>query len=271
MSRSTAAARARAIIVVPCYNEAKRLDTAAFLRFVEREPDIAFCFVNDGSRDDTAAVLRRLCEASPRCLMLDLAQNSGKAEAVRHGVLHALSLGPEYVGYWDADLATPLESIPMLLDVIRQRPSLLVAMGARVQLLGRDIQREDMRHYVGRVMASLTALALRVRVYDTQCGAKVMRADPRVAAAFDRPFRHRWLFDVEMIARVLAGSASASPHTLIYEVPLVTWREVPGSNVRLRDGISALFELYRIWRRHGMVSPPRVVSRELADRAYEHR
>ena len=180
--------------------------------------------------------------------MLDLGENRGKAEAVRRGVLHALTLQPDFVGYWDADLATPLEAIPSLLDTVRQQPHLVLAMGARVQLLGRDIQRDEMRHYIGRLMATLAALALRVRAYDTQCGAKVMRADERVAAAFREPFHHRWLFDVELIARVFAASPHVPPHTLVHEVPLTAWRDVAGSRVRLRDGLGALRELYRIWR-----------------------
>jgi glycosyltransferase involved in cell wall biosynthesis len=244
MSRSLAT-----IIVVPCYNEAKRLDGAEFRRFAATQEGISFCFVNDGSTDETAAVLRDLCTTSPRFLMLDLPRNGGKAEAVRRGVLHALSLGPELVGYWDADLATPLEAIAPLVEVMRERPSLVIAMGARVQLLGRDIQRRELRHYIGRVMASLTAIALDVRVYDTQCGAKVMRADERIAAAFREPFHHRWLFDVELIARILQAARDLSPHLLINEVPLATWREIPGSKLRMRDGLSALVELYRIWRK----------------------
>src|SRR5919201_5004240 len=255
MSRS-----APAVIVVPCFNEAARLDSAAFRQFVEREPGIHFCFVNDGSTDDTAAVLRALCSSSPRLLMVDLGENRGKAEAVRRGVLHALTLQPDFVGYWDADLATPLEAIPSLLDTVRHQPRLVLAMGARVRLLGRDIQRDELRHYVGRLMATLAALALRVRIYDTQCGAKVMRADERLAAAFREPFHHRWLFDVELIARVFAASPHLPPHTLVQEVPLTAWRDVAGSRVRLRDGLGALRELYRIWRSHRPVSGPRVVA-----------
>ena len=104
------AVQASCLLVVPCYNEEARLNLSAFESFfAQSEPnEIGFLFVNDGSRDGTLALLKGFQAAHPdRVMVLDLAQNSGKAEAVRQGMLLAASQsGVETTGFWDADLAT---------------------------------------------------------------------------------------------------------------------------------------------------------------------
>ena len=72
------------LLVVPCYNEASRFDATAFLDAVQALPALRLCFVDDGSTDTTGHVLRTLQQRAPdRIEILTLAQNSGKAEAVR--------------------------------------------------------------------------------------------------------------------------------------------------------------------------------------------
>src|SRR5437762_2862299 len=78
----------------------------------------------------------------------------------------------------------------------------------RVKLLGRNIQRSLIRHYCGRVFATVASLALGVDVYDTQCGAKIFRATPEMRQIFATPFRSQWIFDVEILSRYLAANRS---------------------------------------------------------------
>src|SRR5262245_13863345 len=145
----------RATIVVPCFNEAARLRADAFRAFCARTPGVDFLFVNDGSTDATLERLRELERTlAGRAGVLDLPRNSGKAEAVRQGMSAALKSGPDAAGYWDADLATPLEEIPRFLAVLRERPEVDLVLGARVQLLGRTVRRSALRHYLGRVFAT---------------------------------------------------------------------------------------------------------------------
>src|SRR5204862_330795 len=85
-----AGAGCAAIIVIPCYNEADRLDTQTFYEFACAQPDIRFLFVNDGSTDGTESMLRSLAARNAESLhVCSLAQNAGKAEAVRHGLIEA--------------------------------------------------------------------------------------------------------------------------------------------------------------------------------------
>ena len=146
---------ASCIIVIPCYNEAERLDTSKFLTYLSHSPDVSLLFVNDGSRDETIEVLRRMQDGTQQVQVLDKQQNGGKGEAVREGMLHALSQsGVHFVGFWDADLATPLEAIGDLLEVLLSQIEVALVFGSRVKLLGRDIDRRAFRH-------SLEAVCLR--------------------------------------------------------------------------------------------------------------
>src|SRR5262245_48913342 len=98
---------ARTIIVVPCFNEVTRFSATSFRSFASRWPEGAFLLVNDGSTDKTSGVLRALQDSMPESFTtLDLPQNVGKAEAVRQGFELAFKSRPDYVGFWDADLAT---------------------------------------------------------------------------------------------------------------------------------------------------------------------
>ena len=192
------------IIVVPCYNEEQRLPVARFEDFLRKVPDLGFILVDDGSRDGTLGRLRSLEKVAPeRVRVLALSKNAGKAEAVRLGVLRASELGVAYVGFWDADLATPLGVVLDFRRLLAERPDLEMVFGARVLLLGRNIQRNALRHYLGRVGATAISSFLRLAVYDTQCGAKLFRATPEMRACFEEPFVSRWLFDVEI--RVYPG------------------------------------------------------------------
>jgi dolichyl-phosphate beta-glucosyltransferase len=92
------------------------------------------------------------------------------------GLLQAFEANPDYVGYWDADLATPLSAIPAFCDVLNANSALEMVFGARVRLLGRVIDRSGLRHYPGRIFATAASLVLGIPIYDTQC---VTRAIPR--------------------------------------------------------------------------------------------
>jgi dolichyl-phosphate beta-glucosyltransferase len=246
---------AKIAIVVPCYNEGARLDVRAFQSFRLDDHEVAFHFVNDGSRDDTLAVLERLQQASSTITVINLPFNQGKAEAVRQGVLAACARRPDFVGFLDADLATPLSEIAGFVDVLRTRPETEIVLGARVRLLGRDINRRAVRHYVGRIGATLIAITLGITVYDTQCGAKLFRATPRMCQLFKQRFLSRWLFDVEIIARLVERDGAAAAAAAIYELPLRAWHHVPGSKVKTSDFIRSLSDLWRIRKAYRLRGP----------------
>lgn len=246
----------KTVIVVPCYNEADRLDREAFVRFVDAHPEVDFIMVDDGSADETGALLTGMADERPgRIALLTMAQNVGKAEAVRQGTLKAMERDDcDRVGYWDADLATPLDAIPpMAARLIPDGPSMV--MGARVRLLGRRVRRSMRRHYLGRVFATCVSMTLNMAVYDTQCGAKLFAVDDRLREVFATAFDSRWIFDVEIIARLQAANrASSAPRDydeMFVEYPLASWTDVAGSKLTPFHFVVAAFDLLGIARKYG--------------------
>jgi glycosyltransferase involved in cell wall biosynthesis len=239
-------------LVVPCYNEAARLDADEFLRFAASHPTLHLVMVDDGSEDGTGQVLDRMRAAAPGSVtVLRQPSNQGKAEAVRAGIRAGFAARASLVGYFDADLATPLGALDDFLALAHARPEIEFILGSRVMLMGRDIRRKASRHYLGRVFATAVSLALDLPVYDTQCGAKVIRANAVTATLFDAPFRSRWIFDVELIARYLrlpVGPGEPARQDRIYELALPAWHDRPGSKLAWYDFARATVELGYIWR-----------------------
>jgi dolichyl-phosphate beta-glucosyltransferase len=243
------------IIVVPCYNEALRLDTASFAAAAREDASLSFLFVDDGSRDETRSILNRLRDERPAQFgVLALDRNGGKAEAVRLGMQSAFDRSVRLVGYFDADLATPLSELAPMRALFNDRADLLVALGSRVGMLGRDVVRSHHRHYLGRVFASMASLLLDLTVYDTQCGAKLFRKTPEVQSIFAERFSVSWTFDVELLARLaaLARDGVIPPMARsACEYPLRRWRDVKGSKLTPGAALKAGAELATLWHRYG--------------------
>ena len=216
---------------------------AHFLNFLSNHSEVHYLFVNDGSSDDTQRILEELCKTTDRAQVLQLESNSGKAEAVRQGMNRCFEQSFDFVAYWDADLSTPLEELPRFLSVMNEKPEINIVTGARVKLVGRWIDRQRRRHYTGRIFATAVSVLLDIDLYDTQCGAKLFRAIPEVTHIFEKPFLSKWIFDVELLARYREKRDLFSE---LVELPLMQWRDVGGSKIKLRDFLTAPLELLRI-------------------------
>ena len=234
-----------ATVVIPCYNEEKRLNQAEFLRFASALPNLKFVFVNDGSRDNTLKVLEQMRESNPvQIHVLDLAKNSGTAEAVRQGLLYALEFKPDFIGYWDADLATPLYSIMDFVTIGERFNDLDVIYGARTNMLGHKIDRKLSRRMVSIICSIMARLAIGIPISDTQVGAKLFRVTPNLRKALQAKFTAQWLFDVELFVRINRGAQEKAAR--FYEYPLAEWTEVPGSKVNVKAVVQSGLIMLRL-------------------------
>lgn len=233
-------------LVVPCYNEAKRFDAAKFSEALSRFPGLQLLLVNDGSSDATEAVIEAFAATSEaRVRTLSLGENRGKAEAVRAGMQAAMD-GVGWIGFWDADLATPLDALEEFANAALRHSGARALLGSRVRLLGREIDRNPVRHVLGRIFATAASLTLDLPVYDTQCGAKIFLADETFRSVLQEPFASRWIFDVELLQRLDAAwlrTTGLRATAYLVEVPLLAWQDVKGSSVRGRDFLRAGAEL----------------------------
>ncbi len=241
---------AKTAIVIPCYNESARLKLEEFENYLRDKTNIFFIFVNDGSTDNTLEIIDQLRSFAPRQVFCkSLEQNKGKAEAVRQGFLMAIDMGFANIGYWDADLSTPLNLIDRLIEKL-EKDLITIVMGSRIRILGCNINRRAARHYLGRVFATFASLILDLYVYDTQCGAKIFQNNAELKTVFARPFLVNWIFDVEILARFkvirkLNDSNLLQNTTLEY--PLDEWTDIGGSKVKFMDFFKAIQELTKIF------------------------
>jgi dolichyl-phosphate beta-glucosyltransferase len=236
-------------LIVPCYNEEQRFDVAGFRSFVLSGEERSLCLVNDGSNDGTSRVLESIKQHAPtRVHVVTLESNQGKGEAVRKGILHALSVvKPDYVGYWDADGATPQEEVEGMLAVMAAHADCQIVLGSRWKRLGSRIERRAIRHGLGRVFATLASVTLSLPIYDSQCGAKIIRAHT-AAMLCAEPFITKWLFDLELLIRLRNSEPTrgASDDISAIETPLKLWRDVDGSRLRWSQMAAAPMDLWRI-------------------------
>jgi len=238
-------------VVIPCYNESKRLDFLAITAFVQSHPSVTFIMVDDGSTDNTLEIIERMQEKlGGQVTCLSLGSNHRKAEAVRQGFLKAFEMPVDCIGYWDADLATPLYHIDEMAAVFDD-PLIEVVMASRVRLLGRNIRRSLFRHLSGRAYATFASLILHMPVYDTQCGAKLFRNTEQTRKVFSFLFTTKWVFDVEILARAILYNrekrTGRDPGLFCVEYPLHEWVDKKGSKRKMIDYFISMVDLLKIY------------------------
>ncbi len=225
-------------IVIPAYNEGQRLGASLerILAYVgEQGWDAEILVVNDGSRDQTAALAGEYAARHPTVRLVENPGNRGKGYTVRHGMLEAQG---EFRLFTDADLSAPIAEAGKLFAALRAGAE--VAIGSRWLASETQTVRQPVyRQLFGRVFNLLLRLLLGLGFKDTQCGFK---AFTRRAAQelFPRQQIERWAFDPELL--YLARRLQLKTE----EVP-VEWAHDARSTISpLRDGLRMGWDLLRI-------------------------
>jgi dolichyl-phosphate beta-glucosyltransferase len=222
-------------IVIPAYNETARIEralTSVSGCIRERGWDAEVLVVDDGSTDDTAALVELWAREHPEVRLIRNGRNRGKGYSVRNGMLRAAG---EVVMFTDADLSSPIEEAERLFAAIDAGAD--IAIGSR-WLTGRRIVHKQplYRRVFGRCFNALTRTIMRLPFADTQCGFKAFRHEA-AQLVFGLQRIERWGFDPEILFIAIKRGMR------ITEVP-VTWGHDERSRISyLRDGMQMLIEL----------------------------
>jgi glycosyltransferase involved in cell wall biosynthesis len=225
-------------IVIPAYNESARIEPAlerVLSCVAERNWDAEVLVVDDGSKDDTAAIVQRWMTQHPRLHLIQNPGNKGKGYSVRNGLLQAAG---EIVMFTDADLSSPMEEAERLIAAIHEGAD--VAIGSRwLDRTRQTIHQPLYRQFFGRCFNWVTRTIMGLPFKDTQCGFKAFKRSA-AQVIFRLQTIERWGFDPEIlfIARKLKYT--------IREVP-VTWGHDERSRMSyLKDGMKMLEDMARI-------------------------
>jgi dolichyl-phosphate beta-glucosyltransferase len=225
-------------IVIPAYNESSRLGTTLerVLGYVHTQGwDCEVIIVNDGSRDNTAEIVRAFAAKDSALHLVENPGNRGKGYSVRNGMLHAQG---SIVLFSDADLSSPIEEAPKLFQALESGAD--IAIGSRWLRAETQTRRQPLhRQLFGRIFNLLLRLTLGLHFADTQCGFKAFKRRA-VEAIFPMQKIERWGFDPEILflARKLGFK--------VKEVP-VAWGHSGETRIHpLIDGTRMFQEMLRI-------------------------
>ena len=227
-------------IIIPAYNERLRIAEGLdkVLAYVaEQRWNAEVIVVNDGSKDETDAIVRRYMQSHPNLRLLENPGNKGKGYAVRHGMMEASG---DVLLLTDADLSAPIYEANKLFAAITAGAD--VAIGSRWLDSDSQTKRQSpIRQLGGRVFNILNRVFLGLQLKDTQCGFK---AFTREAAKSIFPVTRidRWGWDPEVL--YLAGKLGFK----VAEVP-VEWAHDERSKISpIRDGIGIVRDMLRVRR-----------------------
>jgi dolichyl-phosphate beta-glucosyltransferase len=225
-------------IVIPAYNEGARLGATLekVLAYVHaRGWDAEVIVVNDGSRDNTADIVRTFAAKDSALRLVENPGNRGKGYSVRNGMLNARG---SIMLFSDADLSSPIEEAPKLFQALEEGAD--VAIGSRWLRAETQTQRQPLhRQIFGRIFNLLLRITLGLKFKDTQCGFKAFK-QAAVQAIFPLQKIERWGFDPEIL--FLARKFKFN----VREIP-VAWGHSGGTRIHpLVDGSRMFMEMLRI-------------------------
>ncbi|EGW34405.1 uncharacterized protein SPAPADRAFT_59839 [Spathaspora passalidarum NRRL Y-27907] len=230
-------------IVIPCYNETKRLgkmlDEAIKYLEENHKNKYEILIIDDGSTDGTdefAIEKAREYKLTPHIMrVVHLAENRGKGGGVTHGLLHSRG---KYSLFADADGATKFSDISKLVEFVASTNEPALAIGSRAHMVNTDavIKRSVIRNFLMYGLHTLVFVFGIRDVKDTQCGFKIFNFEA-VKRIYPHMHTERWIFDVEVLLL-------AEIQKMKLKEQAVNWHEVDGSKVDLaRDSIAMAIDL----------------------------
>ena len=226
-------------VLIPALNEANRLPDTLIqtIQYLEKQPySSAVVVIDNGSVDQTSDLTSRAMGSEHVPVHLTGCARPGKGAAVRRGILTSRA---QYIGYMDADLATPIEMLDVVMPMLGDNQAII---GSRHMSGASLAKRQPAHRAVGGMIFHAMARRVLSDLTDTQCGFKFFAGDLARTAARQLTI-DGFAFDVEMLRAIDEMGVG------IKEIP-VTWTDARGSTLNsLRDGSRAAVDLYRLSRR----------------------
>ena len=238
-------------LILPCFNEQERLDLRYFQELMLGLPDATFHFVNDGSRDNTSAILHDFVTNRTNCRVLDLEVNVGKANAIRAGFLAAIAEQQKdgWLAFLDSDgsiavsdVVTLCQSLPAESDDCSMLSNQIFALfPSRLHVLDDTASSSRIRKVLGRAAPFVLHFGWRGEApADTQTGFKIFRNNKSFRRLISVPFKTRWMIEWEIILR-------SGTNNLQIETPNIDhWHHVLGSKIRGTEVLRVIHELLTI-------------------------
>lgn len=227
-------------VIIPAYNEEKRisntlLDIDKYLTGQDYSYEIIV--VSDGSKDKTAAIVKKFSDLIKNLKLIDNKENHGKGWVVRQGMLEAKG---QHRVFMDADNATTIDHFEKMIPLFKQGFKVVIgsrdskdAEGAK-QAVAQSFLKRQLGNF-GNILIQLLAVS---SIWDTQCGFKAFTGKT-ANDIFGRCLIDKWGFDIEAlaIARKLGYKIGIIP---------VNWVNDPHSKVSLKGYLNTFRELFKI-------------------------
>jgi glycosyltransferase involved in cell wall biosynthesis len=234
----------KVVIIVPCFNEAERLDLSYF-NILSRIKSSVWVFVDDGSTDDTSKILKKYSNKK-NIIYVKINHNVGKSNAIAFGINYASSeisnIG--WIGFMDSDGAFATSDVENIIKMTSSIGIYDAIYTSRVKMAGRNIKRNDARHIIARLITSLFGLVWKDIPYDTQSGFKLYRYVDNFNSIFIKPFKTKWFFDIELSIRNLKYKKR---NLNVWEEPVSSWIDIPGSKINYRQSLRIGLEIIYIF------------------------
>ena len=229
-------------IIVPCYNEEKRIIKslkiiASYIKREKKQTEVVF--INDGSTDKTSILLSDYKKSLEKNLLfkikiINYVKNKGKGYAIKKGFIKSSG---KFLLICDADLSTPLTELTKL---FRYTNDFDLIIGSRKQKDAKIIKRQSfIRTTLGKSYSWISKILLNVNVNDFTCGFKLIKRGPALRIA-SKMLIDRWAYDSELLK-------IATIHNYKIKEIGVRWKNNPNSQVKLYKDIAlSLFDIMRI-------------------------
>ena len=225
-------------ILVPMYNEEKRLPhfLPSLVAFVKKHRSYTLTLINDGSKDDSLSIAKKLTQQLKGIYIISYTPNRGKGGAIREGILHTQT---PYVLFIDADGSIQPEEIPRMRESLNKYD---VVVGDRYHPNSK-LKRDPTRKIIGDLFNLLVWILFQYNIKDNLCGFKGFKR--QAAHTLFRELKTTgWLFDVELFYRIRKKKYS------LYKTP-ISWEHQEGSKIKPLDPLKMFFQLLllriRLW------------------------